>query len=171
MPRLVFVAAVFIVMTPVLVALQRLLQALRLPGQFFISRHYYGLLCALLRLRVRVVGAQAGAKAVLVVADHVSWLGIPLLGAAAPAVFVAKREVADWPLIGFTAKAQRTIFVDRTARARTAAANREIAARIVEGHPFVLFAEGTSSDGNRVLRFRSGLLGAAGEALAQLQPA
>jgi 1-acyl-sn-glycerol-3-phosphate acyltransferase len=81
-------------------------------------------------------------------------------------VFVAKREVAGWPLFGLLAKLNRSVFVERERRTKTADVNREIAARMSEGDPVVLFAEGTSSDGNRVLSFRSSLIGAVQAALA-----
>lgn len=171
MLRALAVGALFVTITPLLVALQSLLALLRLPGQFCISQNYYRFLCMLLRVRIRIAGTPLRNRPVLWVANHVSWLDIVVLGALAPVVFVAKREVADWPLIGLTARAQRTIFVDRTARHRTAGANAEIAARIAENHPVVLFAEGTSSDGNRVLPFRSGLLGALNDALTKIDSA
>jgi 1-acyl-sn-glycerol-3-phosphate acyltransferase len=132
---------------------------------------YYRLLRLLLRVRVRVVGAPVRDHPVLIVANHVSWLDIVLLGSVAPVAFIAKREIADWPLIGQGAKAQRSIFVDRTRRHQTAEAIAEIAQRLADGTPVVLFAEGTSSDGNRVLPFRSALVGAARDALAQIKPA
>ena len=62
---------------------------------------------------------------------------------------------------------QRVIFVDRMRRQQTPATNREIARRLAEGHPVVLFAEGTSGDGNRVLPFRSALIGAVETACAE----
>ncbi len=167
MIRPLFVGGLFVVLTPLLVLVQRILAALHLPGHFVISQNYYRFLCALLRVNVGSTGVMAQDRPLLLVANHISWLDIIVLGALAPVVFVAKREVADWPLIGFTARAQRTIFVDRDARHRTAATNVEIAARLARGTPVVLFAEGTSSDGNRVLPFRSGLLGALKQALTQ----
>ena len=81
-------------------------------------------------------------------------------------VFVAKREVGAWPVFGLLARLQRTVFVDRERRHKTGDVNAEIAARLAEGDPVVLFGEGTSSDGNRVLAFRSALLGAARDAVA-----
>ena len=70
-------------------------------------------------------------------------------------------------MFGLFAKLQRSVFVDRTRRLKTGEVNAEIAARMAEGEPVVLFGEGTSSDGNRVLPFRSALIGAAHEALEQ----
>ena len=80
-------------------------------------------------------------------------------------VFVAKSEVAGWPVLGWLARLQRTIFIDRRARHQTGAATREIADRLLRGDAVVLFAEGTSSDGTRVLPFRSALVGAVHHAL------
>jgi 1-acyl-sn-glycerol-3-phosphate acyltransferase len=81
--------------------------------------------------------------------------------------FVAKREVAGWPLVGVTARIQHTVFVDRTRRRQTGKTIGEIVQRLIGGTSVVLFAEGTSSDGNRVLPFRSALIGAVEEAGAQ----
>jgi 1-acyl-sn-glycerol-3-phosphate acyltransferase len=120
--------------------------------------------CSLLRIRVRVTGEPVRRRAVLFVSNHVSWADILVIGSIAPVAFVAKREVADWPLVGITAKAQRTVFVDRVRRHQTGDAVGEIVKRIENGASVALFAEGTSSDGNRVLPFRSALLGAVEEA-------
>jgi 1-acyl-sn-glycerol-3-phosphate acyltransferase len=114
----------------------------------------------LLRIRINVNGTQATGQPVLIVSNHVSWVDIVVLAAIAPMVFVAKREVASWPLIGAAAKVQKVVFVDRMRRQQTPETNKEIAQRLAEGHPVVLFAEGTSGDGNRVLPFRSALIGA-----------
>ena len=103
----------------------------------------------------------------LFVSNHVSWVDIVVIGSIAPVAFVAKREVASWPLVGITAQLQRTVFVDRTRRHQAADAIGEIVERLAGGTSVVLFAEGTSSDGNRVLPFRSALVGAVEEASAQ----
>ena len=164
MIRALFIAVFFFTMTPLLIALQWLLERLGLPGWGFIARNYYRVLCAILRIRVRVTGTPVRGRAVLFVSNHVSWVDIVVIGSLAPVAFVAKSEVAKWPLVGITAKVQRTVFVDRARRHQAADAVKEIAARLASGTSVVLFAEGTSSDGNRVLPFRSALVGAAEEA-------
>jgi 1-acyl-sn-glycerol-3-phosphate acyltransferase len=169
MLRVPTVAAAFLTMTPALIGILWLLERLRVPG-WHITVAYYRLLRRLLRLRVRIVGRQVRDHPVLIVANHISWVDIILLGSIAPVAFIAKREIAEWPLIGRAAKAQRSVFVDRARRHQTAAAVAEIARLLTEGIPVVLFAEGTSSDGNRVLPFRSALVGAARDALAQAAP-
>jgi 1-acyl-sn-glycerol-3-phosphate acyltransferase len=166
MPRALLIGVIFFTMTPLLISLQWLLDRLHLPGWGFIATHYYRFLCRLLGIRVRVVGKPAGERAVLYVSNHVSWADIVAIGSITPVAFVAKSEVASWPLVGVTAKLQRTVFVDRRRRQQTAGAVNEIVARLNSGVSVVLFAEGTSSDGNRVLPFRSALLGAVEQAAA-----
>jgi 1-acyl-sn-glycerol-3-phosphate acyltransferase len=85
-----------------------------------------------------------------------------VLSAIAPVSFVAKAEVARWPFVSALARLQRTVFVDRTRRISVGGTAGEMASRLAEGDTLVLFAEGTSSDGNRVLPFRSALFAAAG---------
>src|SRR5689334_7635954 len=166
MARALFIAAFFFTMTPLLISIQWMLGKLGLPGWGFIASNYYRVLCALLRIRVRVNGMPAHDRAVLYVSNHISWADILVIGSLAPVAFVAKREVASWPLVGITAKIQRTVFVDRTRRHQTGDAVADIVKRLKDGVSVVLFAEGTSSDGNRVLSFRSALLGAVEEEAA-----
>lgn len=169
MLRGLFIAAFFCTMTPLLISLQWLLGKLGLPGWGFIASNYYRVLRALLRIRVRVVGTPVRDRAVLFVSNHVSWSDIVVIGSIAPVAFVAKREVASWPLVGITAKIQRTVFVDRSRRHQTGDAVSQIVQRLAGGTSVVLFAEGTSSDGNRVLPFRSALLGSVEDAAAAHQ--
>ena len=167
MARALFIGAFFFVMTPLLISVQWLLEKFKLPGWGFIASNYYRVLCTLMRVRVHVHGEPVRNRAVLFVSNHVSWADIVVIGSVSPVAFVAKREVRDWPLVGITAKVQRTVFVDRTRRHQTAEAVSEIVNRLHGGTSVVLFAEGTSSDGNRVLPFRSALLGAVEEAAAR----
>lgn len=127
---------------------------------------YHRLVNRLLGVRRTVHGDLAAERPLLLVCNHVSWLDITVLSAVAPVSFVAKSEVARWPVFGLFAKLQRSIFVDRQRRTATAGVTAEMAARLSAGDAVVLFAEGTSSNGGRVLPFRSALLGAVREALA-----
>ncbi len=121
---------------------------------------YHRMLLALLGVRLRVEGQAAPGRPLLLVSNHVSWLDIPLLSATGPLSFVAKREVGTWPVVSTLARLQRTIFVDRERRSATGDTRREIADRLAAGDVMVLFAEGTSNDGNRVLPFKTALFGA-----------
>lgn len=95
-----------------------------------------------------------------VVANHSSWLDILVLNAARPVVFVSKAEVAGWPGLGWLARATGTLFVRREARGEAARQVAAIRERIERGEAVVLFPEGTSTDGRRVLPFKPALLGA-----------
>ncbi len=96
--------------------------------------------------------AEAGA----VVANHASWLDILVLNAAGPVTFVAKQEVAGWAFIGWLARATGTLFIRRDPRLARAQV-RLIAQRLERGHRLLFFPEGTSTDGLRVLPFKSTL--------------
>ncbi|QIB33864.1 lysophospholipid acyltransferase family protein [Ancylobacter pratisalsi] len=157
------------------IPLQWLSVALQLPTRRTIPVLYHRILLALIGVRVTVVGAPAEVRPLMILSNHVSWLDIPVLGSRLPLCFVAKSEVSRWPGIGLLAKLQRTIFVDRASRTATGKVAGEMAARMNGGDAVVLFAEGTSSDGNRVLPFRSALVGAARQAVgseagAAIQP-
>ena len=121
---------------------------------------YHRLVCRLLGVRVHCEGRLAREGGVLIVANHISWLDIPVLSTVAPLSFVAKSEVATWPFVGLLARLQRSVFVERARRMQVRETASEMMARLDAGDNVVLFAEGTSSDGNRVLSFMSSLFGA-----------
>jgi 1-acyl-sn-glycerol-3-phosphate acyltransferase len=122
---------------------------------------YQRFLMRLFGLHVRVIGAPIQDRGVLMVGNHTSYFDILAIGGSVRVSFVAKSEVAGWALFGTFARLQRTVFVDRQHRSRTGEARDQIAARLREGDALVLFPEGTSDDGNRVLPFKSALMGAA----------
>lgn len=122
---------------------------------------YHRTALRLIGVKVRLHGVPADHKPVLFAANHVSWLDISVLGSIIEGCFIAKREVGEWAGFGTLARLQRTLFIDRDRRRRTSAQNEEIEARLVDGDNLILFAEGTSSAGDRVLPFKSALFGAA----------
>ncbi|MEQ1671236.1 MAG: lysophospholipid acyltransferase family protein [Hyphomicrobium sp.] len=121
---------------------------------------YHRQVCRLMGITLTIDGAVADNAAVLLVCNHTSWLDIPVLSAVAPLSFVAKKEVGGWPFVSSLARLQRTVFVDRNKRQAAGDAADEISERLASGDTIVLFAEGTSSDGNRVLPFKTSLFGA-----------
>lgn len=94
-----------------------------------------------------------------VVANHSSWLDIFTLNAAKRVYFVSKAEVAGWPGIGILARATGTVFIERDRR-QAQAQTGLFAGRLAAGHKLLFFPEGTSTDGLRVLPFKSTLFGA-----------
>ena len=119
-----------------------------------IPRLYHQGNCFLLGLRVIKHGIPDKSQAVLYVSNHSSYLDIIVLAALTEACFVSKFEVASWPLFGMLAKLNHTVFVKRRMR-ESGEKLREIKARLRQGQRLILFPEGTSSDGNRVLPFNS----------------
>jgi 1-acyl-sn-glycerol-3-phosphate acyltransferase len=119
MLRALTLIAVVAVITLVLIPVQWASVALKLPSRRSIPVLYHRMLCLLLGIRVRVIGERVRGHPLLVVANHSSWLDVPVITATAPAVFVAKREIASWPLFGLLAKLQRSVFVDRQRRHKT----------------------------------------------------
>jgi 1-acyl-sn-glycerol-3-phosphate acyltransferase len=112
---------------------------------------------------LRVLNTQIRAsgtipKSGLLVSNHLSYLDILVISSVTPSMFVAKREVASWPLFGFFAKIGGTLFVDRERRTRVGHTTNEIDAALKNGALVVLFPEGTSSDGQTVRPFKSSLL-------------
>lgn len=110
---------------------------------------------AILRLRVDVSGRAMTARGALVV-NHASWLDIFVLNSASSVFFVSKAEVARWPGIGWLARATGTVFVRRDRR-EAALQKLIFEARLRSGHRLLFFPEGTSTDGQRVLPFKSTL--------------
>ncbi len=117
---------------------------------------WFAVCCSLTGLKIDVRGLPASGRQVVFACNHVSYLDIPVLGFLLDAVFVAKSEVASWPLFGLIARLGRTVFVDRDPRrARNQAG--DIRKRLHHGASMVLFPEGTSSNGHSVLAFKSAL--------------
>jgi 1-acyl-sn-glycerol-3-phosphate acyltransferase len=162
-----FALIIILLATLIGIPLQWISIQLRLPLRRWIPCLYHRLVLFAFGIRVEVRGQPAQERPLLLVSNHSSWIDILALSSITPLKFIAKSEVARWPLFGLFAKLQRTVFVDRAKRQATVEVNREIAARLSEGDPIVLFGEGTSSDGNRILSFRTALLGAMHHALSE----
>lgn len=134
-----------------------------------VPRLYHAGLCRILGIDVRIVGSPLPRRPALLVANHSSWLDVPILGSLMACSFVAKAEVSGWPGVGTLARLQRTVFVER--RPRDAGAHvRRLGERLKEGGRLVLFPEGTSTDGSHVLPFKSALFSVAGSAADEAVP-
>jgi 1-acyl-sn-glycerol-3-phosphate acyltransferase len=132
---------------------------LRGRGKIRFARIYWSVACRLIGLDVRVLGAAPapGSRPVVFVSNHSSWLDICVLGGRLEACFISKDEVAGWPLINLVARLGRTVFVRRR-RASTGRERDDMRQRLAGGDNLILFPEGTTSDGSRVLPFRSAFL-------------
>lgn len=119
-------------------------------------------------LSIRVHGQPCAWQRVLFVANHVSWIDIPVLASLLDAAFVAKNDVGGWPVIGALARRAGTIFIARERPRGAGEQQRELAHRLIDDG-VILFPEGTTSDGSGLLPFRTSLFAAASDA-AMIQP-
>lgn len=131
-----------------------------------LTRWWMRRLLGMLAVRVEITGRSAPAPT-LIVANHVSWLDIPCLLAALDTRFVAKTEVARWPLIGWLAAGIGSLFLARGTGAGVTADGMTFA--LVAGERVAIFPEGTSSDGRSVLPFHARLYQAAIRAAVPVQ--
>jgi 1-acyl-sn-glycerol-3-phosphate acyltransferase len=163
--RSLFFIFIFVPVLIVVIPLQALIVALKLPFWPVVPQFFHKVGCAFLGMRVTVIGAPAKGRPTLLVSNHISWTDIIAIGSAAPVTFVAKQEIAKWPFVSMMAGLQRTIFVDRTRRSGTGRTAEAMGRHMAEGNAVVLFAEGQSDIGTHVLPFRSALVGAAQHAM------
>jgi 1-acyl-sn-glycerol-3-phosphate acyltransferase len=149
----------YVCLTLPLMPVQALLLLLRSPLAERLPRAYHRLASRILGFDTTVIGTPSTLRPTLFVANHTSYVDIEILGSVLDASFVAKSEVKGWPMFGWLARLQRTVFVDR--RAHTTHHQRDaIVERLKEGGRLVLFPEATSDDGSRVLPFKSALFAA-----------
>lgn len=121
-------------------------------------------------LRVEGHPPRQREKAVMIAANHVSWLDIFAVSAAWPTRFVAKSEVRDWPLAGWIAERGGTLFIRRDRRRDTARMNDQVHAVLGVGDCVGIFPEGTTSEGDGLLKFHTSLFEPAMANQAHLHP-
>lgn len=112
--------------------------------------------CFILRLKVIREGAPNTGQQTIYMANHISYLDIPVIAGILKASFVAKAEVASWPVFGFLSKLQQTAFIQRN-RKDISVQRYALQNMLAAGKSLIIFPEGTSSDGTNVLPFKSSL--------------
>lgn len=150
-------AALFLGFTCFLTVTYPLVCAFGWGARRWIRRTWSRYTCRLLDIRVRARGVPSTTVPTLFVPNHVSYLDVAILGRFIDAQFVAKAEIDGWPLFGYLARVTGTLFVKR--HWRQARVQRDLLVERMEaGESFVLFAEGTSSNGLGVKPFKTSLL-------------
>lgn len=142
---------------------------LRFPGYKAWPHLVHRSLCSALNVKVRTFGVPLEGPPTLFVSNHVSWLDILVLGHVIKACFIAKKEMSEWPILGYLSSLQRTIYINREQRSEIAEQRKELQERLHNGDSLILFPEGTTSDGGRMLPFKSSLFGVT-ETAMHLQP-
>lgn len=108
-------------------------------------------------VRARIAGTPLK-RHVLFVSNHLSWLDIMVIAGATGAAFVSKDDVARWPVIGWLARLNNTVFVARTERKAVRGQADALRSALASGQPVALFPEGTTAGGTEILPFRASLL-------------
>jgi 1-acyl-sn-glycerol-3-phosphate acyltransferase len=138
------------------IPIQAILICLDLSWQESLPVIYHRVCVKLLGFKVIAHGRPLPNRPTLFVANHISYLDIMILGSLIKGSFIAKHEVNTWPFFGLLARLQRTVFINR--RMTTISEQRNsLIKRLEAGDSLILFPEGTSSDGNHTLPFKSAL--------------
>jgi lyso-ornithine lipid O-acyltransferase len=157
-------ATLYVLVTIPTGPIQAMLLLVKSPWSRRFPMVYHRLCTRILGFRIEPSGERSATRPTLFVANHASYLDIPVLGSVIDGSFVAKAEIAKWPFFGTLAKLQRSIFVDR--RPGSSAKQRDmLTARLEAGDDLIIFPESTSGDGIHMLPFKSALL-----SVAELRP-
>lgn len=165
--RMFFAFAFIVASTLVLAPLQVIAMKTGLWRETLILKIWHRAMLKGLGIRVHTVGALSKKRPLLVASNHVSWTDIMVLGSLVDVKFIAKSELEGWPLLGALSKLQRTVFIERELKRKSGDQASEIATRLGKGDAMVLFAEGSTGDGNIMLPFKSTLFGAASMAISE----
>ena len=134
--------------------------ALKLKISEVLPRLWHGWCCRILGMDVEVRGSPLVSGPALFVSNHVSYLDVTAIGSVVDGSFVSRADVRDWPIFGYLSRLQKTVFIERRPRyARQQLL--ELSGRLRSGDRLILFPEGTSSDGNMILPFKSALFAVA----------
>lgn len=152
--RSIIVILIASLWTVILIPPQLVILAVAPKYRYALPQIYHLGLCRLLRIRIVIHGKPSTDQPTLFVLNHISWLDIPVIGRVLKGSFVARNEVADYPLFGMFSKLQQTIFVART-RPSVKTHKDDMQQHLKQGDNIFLFPEGISSNGILVQRFKS----------------
>ena len=140
-----------------------------IPGKLFrsIAQLWHKIVVSVVGVRCEVSG-ESPATGVLMVGNHISWLDITVMGSVCDAVFLSKREVRSWPVLGYLVSRAGTLFIDRGSGA--AAATELVGSTLERGQSVFIFPEGRTTDGLAVRKFHSRLFQAAVNSESGVQP-
>lgn len=165
--RALLLVAWMLVILPFIVCFWLLrLQTLRAK----VAQWFFKLSLCILNFRITRIGAVSDLRPLMVVSNHTSYLDVFIIGSQVPVSFTPKREVRNWPVIGFLCVLADCVFVERRP-AHMEQARAEMAKRINEGRVLCLFPEGTTSNGKLLKPFKSGFLSLAEDHQLPVQPA
>ena len=147
---------IFLLLTLALLPFQFIIVFFIKNYAYIIPYFYHKICLRIFGIKIKTFGKVSINFPILLISNHASYLDIIILGSIFKTSFIAKKEISKWPLLGILAKLQNTIFIDRRVSSLKNQEN-QIIKHLNEKKNLVIFPEGTSSDGNRVLPFKSSL--------------
>ena len=147
---------IFLLLTVALLPFQFIIVFFIKNYTYIIPYFYHKICLRIFGIKIKTFGKVSINSPILLISNHASYLDIIILGSLFKTSFIAKKEISKWPLLGILAKLQNTIFIDRRVSSLKNQEN-QIIKHLNEKKNLVIFPEGTSSDGNRVLPFKSSL--------------
>ena len=147
---------IFLLLTLALLPFQFIIVSFIKNYTYIIPYFYHKICLRIFGIKIKTFGKVSINSPILLISNHASYLDIIILGSLFKTSFIAKKEISKWPLLGILAKLQNTIFIDRRVSSLKNQEN-QIIKHLNEKKNLVIFPEGTSSDGNRVLPFKSSL--------------
>lgn len=147
---------IFLLLTLALLPFQFIIVFFIKNYAYIIPYFYHKICLRIFGIKIKTFGKVSINFPILIISNHASYLDIIILGSIFKTSFIAKKEISKWPLLGILAKLQNTIFIDRRVSSLKNQEN-QIIKHLNEKKNLVIFPEGTSSDGNRVLPFKSSL--------------
>jgi 1-acyl-sn-glycerol-3-phosphate acyltransferase len=163
-----FLALLVIVSSAAVLAVaQAVILRTGLGNPTIIPQLWHRIVLSVLGIRVTVHGALAAERPLMIASNHISWTDILVISSVAKVCFIAKSELGRWPIFGTLGRLQRTVFVERDRKRKSGEQASELARRLAAGDVMVLFAEGSTSDGNLIMPFKSTLFGAAEMAIRE----
>ena len=140
----------------VLIPIQYIFVQFKLKNRIYIPIFFHRILLKILGIKVKLIGQNTSARPLILAGNHTSYLDIIILGSIMPICFIAKEDIKHWFLFGFLAKMQNTIFIKRKNH-KTLESLNSINKELDNNSAVVLFPEGTTNTGKKVLNFKSSL--------------
>jgi 1-acyl-sn-glycerol-3-phosphate acyltransferase len=159
--KLIAIVSLWLSFFGVLAIVHLLISVLRLPNRWKIVSHWIRgftwLMRRILNIKITVEGdaAQLDAGGYVIISNHFGYLDGIILGSLFPVIFVSKREVKRWPLVGQWTTLCGTVFINRQKKGLIPLAVKEISRRLKEGANILLFPEGSATNGERMLPFQT----------------
>tara|TARA_A100001011_G_scaffold192128_1_gene200793 strand:- start:255 stop:974 length:720 start_codon:yes stop_codon:yes gene_type:complete len=139
-----------------IVPIQFLLILVKSNLRFFLPLIFHKFLLKILGIRLSIKGRPSERKPLILIGNHCSYLDIIILGSVLPVCFVAKSEIKSWFLFGTLASLQNSIFIDRR-NFKALDSLKKISKNLSSNFAIIIFPEGTTNNGKRVLKFRASL--------------